>query len=89
LPTPRDEPRCRHRRHAEGGPPQAGQPEAQLAGLKLSQQLYFTKDSQGKRPFRVAPATMEESLKVLVTYGGMDAATRGKADDYFTFELLP
>jgi len=49
----------------------------------------LVKYSQGKRPFRVAPATMEESLKVLVTYGGMDAATRGKADDYFTFELLP
>jgi len=26
---------------------------------------------------------------VLVQYGGMEASTRGKADDYFTAELLP
>ena len=69
--------------------PQAGQPDAQLTSLKLSQQLYFTKETQGKRPFRAAPATIEESLNVLVNYGGMEASTRGKADDYFTAELLP
>lgn len=69
--------------------PQAGQPEAQLVSLKLSQQLYFTKETQGKRPFRAAPVTIDESLNVLVNYGGMEASTRGKADDYFTAELLP
>lgn len=69
--------------------PSAGQPEAQLESLKLSQTLYFTADSKGQRPFRVARKTIDESLDTMVKFGGIEAAQRGKAEDYFTVEFLP
>lgn len=69
--------------------PSAGQPEAQLESLKLSQTLYFTEDSKGQRPFRVARKTIDESLDTMVKFGGIEAAQRGKAEDYFTVEFLP
>lgn len=67
--------------------PDAGQPEAQLESLKLAQSLYFTAETKGGRPFKVSPRVMEQSLDVLVQYGGMDAGT--KATDYYTLEFLP
>ncbi len=69
--------------------PSAGMPEAQLESLKLSQTLYHTPETKGLRPLRVSRATIDASLDTLVKYGGMDPATRGKAEDYFTLEFLP
>jgi NitT/TauT family transport system substrate-binding protein len=69
--------------------PAAGQPEAQLESLKLSQTLYFTAETKGQKPFRVARKTIDESLDTMVKFGGIEAAQRGKADDYFTVEFLP
>jgi NitT/TauT family transport system substrate-binding protein len=69
--------------------PSAGMPEAQLESLKLSQTLYHTPDTKGMRPLRVSRATIEESLNTLVKYGGMDPASKGKPEDYFTLEFLP
>ncbi len=69
--------------------PAAAMPEANLESLKVSQTLYHTAETKGMKPFRVARATIDESLNVLVKYGGMDPAQRGKAEDYFTLEFLP
>jgi NitT/TauT family transport system substrate-binding protein len=69
--------------------PEAGVPDAQLASLKFSQQLYNTAESAGARPFRVHRKTIEESLAILTQYGGMEAARAGRPEDYFTLELLP
>lgn len=69
--------------------PGAGQPDAQLESLKLSQTLYFTAETRGQKPFRVARKTMEESLETLVKFGGLEPAQRGKVEDYYTLELLP
>ncbi len=67
--------------------PSAGQPEAQLESLKLSQTLYYTPETQGQKPFRVSAKTIDESLDTLVKYGGLEP--RGKAADYYTLEFLP
>jgi NitT/TauT family transport system substrate-binding protein len=32
---------------------------------------------------------VNESLDLLVQYGGLDAATRGKAEDWVTLDYLP
>lgn len=69
--------------------PSVGQPEAQLASLKLSQTLYFTGDVAGQRPFRVSTKTIDESLDTMVKFSGIEAAQRGNAEDYFTAEFLP
>ncbi len=69
--------------------PKAGNRDAQLAGLKLAQSLYRTPESKGDRPWRVSPKVMAASLDVLVEYGGLEAASRGKPEDYYTLEFLP
>ena len=69
--------------------PSAGQPDAQLESLKLSQTLYFTADSQGQRPFKVARKTIDETLDTMVSLKGIEAAQRGKVDDYLSLEYLP
>ncbi|MET0541361.1 MAG: ABC transporter substrate-binding protein [Variovorax sp.] len=67
--------------------PAAGQPDAQLDSLKLSQTLYFTADTRGNKPFRLGNKTIDASLDTLVKYGGLEP--RGKAEDYYTMEFLP
>jgi NitT/TauT family transport system substrate-binding protein len=67
----------------------AGKREILLAGLQATLPLYHTKHTQGQRPFRVAPADMRATLDIMVEYGGVEPAKKGKAEDYYTNELLP
>ncbi|MGB6008527.1 ABC transporter substrate-binding protein [Castellaniella sp.] len=69
--------------------PKAGVNETLLIGLKRSIELYHTKETQGQPPFRVATDNVDKSLDLLVEYGGIDAAHRGKASDYVTLDYLP
>ncbi|MFB3816213.1 MAG: ABC transporter substrate-binding protein [Candidatus Methylomirabilales bacterium] len=69
--------------------PKAGKREILLAGLQATLPLYHTRHTQGQRPFRVAPADMRATLEIMVEYGGVEAAKKGKAEDYYTNELLP
>ncbi len=69
--------------------PNAGVSETLLVGLKRSIELYHTEDTKGQRPFRVAMDNVDKSLDLLVEYGGVDAAHRGKAQDYVTLDYLP
>lgn len=69
--------------------PNAGVSETLLIGLQRSIELYHTEDTKGERPFRVAMDNVDKSLDLLVEYGGVDAADRGKAGDYVTLEYLP
>lgn len=68
--------------------PKAGVRETLITGLKLTTPLYTTAETKGGRPFRVSAKDMEESLAMLVEYGGVDKAA-GKVDDYYTNEFLP
>lgn len=69
--------------------PNAGVSETLLVGLKRSIELYHTEDTKGQRPFRVTMDNVDKSLDLLVEYGGVDAAHRGKAQDYVTLDYLP
>jgi len=67
----------------------AGQRETLLIGLKLTTPLYRTEETKSQRPFRVSMKNVNESLDLLVQYGGLDPALRGKPEDWVTNEYLP
>jgi NitT/TauT family transport system substrate-binding protein len=69
--------------------PKSGQADTMLTGLKLTTALYHTPDTKNLRPFRVSMKNIDESLDLLVQYGGMDPATRGKPEDWVTLDYLP
>ncbi len=69
--------------------PKAGQRETLLIGMKLTTPLYHTSNTTGQRPFKVSMKDVNETLDLLVQYGGMDASTRGKAEDYVNLSFLP
>lgn len=69
--------------------PKAGKRDTLIVGLKLTTPLYRTEETKGQRPFRVSMKNVEESLDLLVQYGGMDPAVRGKAQDWVTLDYLP
>jgi NitT/TauT family transport system substrate-binding protein len=69
--------------------PKSGQRATMLVGLKLTTALYHTDETKSLRPLRVSMKNVNESLDLLVQYGGMDPATRGKPEDWVTLEYLP
>lgn len=69
--------------------PKAGVPETLLVGLKRSIELYHTEETRNERPFRVTMDNVDKSLDILVEYGGVDPAHRGKPSDYVTLDYLP
>jgi NitT/TauT family transport system substrate-binding protein len=60
-----------------------------LVGMKNTAALYKGPDNPKDRPLRVGHKNMEETLALLVEYGGLDKASAGKASDYYTNEYLP
>lgn len=67
----------------------AGQRETLIIGLKLTTPLYRTDETKSLRPFRVSMKNVNESLDLLVQYGGLDPSLRGKAEDWVTNDYLP
>lgn len=67
----------------------AGQRDTLIIGLKLTTPLYRTDETKSLRPFRVSMKNVNESLDLLVQYGGLDPALRGKAEDWVTNDYLP
>jgi NitT/TauT family transport system substrate-binding protein len=69
--------------------PKAGKPETLKEQLTRTLPLFHTKYTEGKRPWRVSAEDMTMTLDLMVEYGGVDPATRGKPEDYYTNEFLP
>ena len=67
----------------------AGQRDTLIIGIKLTTPLYHTEATKGQRPLRASMKDVNESLDLLVQYGGLDPALRGKAEDWVTNEYLP
>lgn len=67
----------------------AGQRETLVIGIKLTTPLYHTAETRNMRPLRASMKDVNESLDLLVQYGGLDAASRGKAEDWVTNDFLP
>ena len=69
--------------------PKAGKPEQLREGLAQTIPLFHSKYTKGQRPWRVAAEDMKMTLDLMVEYGGVDPATKGKPEDYYTNEFLP
>jgi len=69
--------------------PKSGVKETALVGMKETARLYKGPDNPNDRPFRVGAKNMAETLQLLVEYGGLDKASAGKAEDYYTNAYLP
>ena len=57
--------------------------------MKATAGLYKGPDNPNDRPLRVGAKNMSETLALLVEYGGLEKATAGKAEDYYTNAYLP
>ena len=69
--------------------PKSGVKDTALVGMKETARLYKGPDNPNDRPFRVGAKNMGETLALLVEYGGLDKASAGKAEDYYTNAYLP
>ena len=69
--------------------PKSGVKETALIGMKNTAALYKGPDNPNDRPFKVGAKNMTETMALLVEYGGLDKASAGKAEDYYTNDYLP
>ena len=69
--------------------PKSGVKETALVGMKNTASLYKGPDNPSDRPLRVGGRNMDETLALLVEYGGLEKASAGKATDYYTNDFLP
>jgi NitT/TauT family transport system substrate-binding protein len=69
--------------------PKSGVKETALVGMKNTASLYKGPDNPKDRPLRVGAKNMDETLALLVEYGGLEKASAGKATDYYTNDFLP
>lgn len=60
-----------------------------IVGLKEAIALYHTKETAKDRPFRVTMKNVNDTLDLLVQYGGMDPNAHGKPEDFVTLDFLP
>ena len=69
--------------------PKSGVKATALVGMKNTAALYKGPDNPNDRPFKVGAKNMTETMALLVEYGGLDKASAGKAEDYYTNDYLP
>ena len=69
--------------------PKSGVKETAIDGMKATAALYKGPDNPNDKPLRVGKKNMDETLALLVEYGGLDKAQAGKAEDYYTNAYLP
>ncbi|CFB61226.1 ABC transporter substrate-binding protein [Pandoraea apista] len=67
----------------------AGKPETLAKSWEATIPLLHTASTQNLPPLRFDPKDMAATLDLMVKYGGVDGATAGKAEDYYTLEFLP
>jgi NitT/TauT family transport system substrate-binding protein len=67
----------------------AGQRDTLIVGIKLTTPLFHSAETKGLRPLRASMKDVNDSLDLLVQYGGLDASVRGKAEDWVTNDFLP
>jgi NitT/TauT family transport system substrate-binding protein len=69
--------------------PKSGVKETAVVGMQATAALYKGPDNPNDRPLRVGAKNMAETLQLLVDYGGLEQASAGKPDDYYTNAYLP
>ena len=69
--------------------PKSGVKDTLVVGLKQTTALYHAPGEPAGRPYRVSAKTMNESFQMLLNYGGLDKATAGAVESYYTNDYLP
>lgn len=69
--------------------PKAGKAETLAKSWDATIPLLHTASTQNLPPLRFDPKDMAATLDLMVKYGGVDGATAGKAEDYYSLEFLP
>jgi len=69
--------------------PKSGVKDTAVIGMKNTAALYKGPDNPNDRPLKVGAKNMAETLALLVEYGGLEKASAGKPDDYYTNAYLP
>ena len=69
--------------------PKSGVKDTALVGMKATAALYKGPDNPKDRPLRVGAKNMQETMTLLEEYGGLDKATAGKVENYYTNAYLP
>jgi NitT/TauT family transport system substrate-binding protein len=67
----------------------AGKPEILLAGWKETAPLLNSKATAGQKPFRIADQDVKDTVALLVEYGGLEPAAKGKESEFYTNAYLP
>ena len=60
--------------------PKGGKPDTMLEGFQLTMPLYRLPGANN-RPFRVGDELMQDSVDLMVDYGGLDAGGQGQDQD--------
>ena len=68
--------------------PKAGNPKTLRISFDATIPLYHTAETEKMRPFQVLMKDVTTTLDMMVQYGGIDPATRGKPEDYYTPEFV-
>ena len=68
--------------------PKAGNPKTLRVSLDATIPLYHTAETEKARPFQVQMKDVASTLDMMVQYGGIEPATRGKPEDYYTPEFV-
>jgi len=68
--------------------PKGGKPDTMQQGFELTIPLYRLRGATNG-PFRVSDQLMQESVDLMVEYGGLDPAAKDKTKTFYTNDYLP
>jgi NitT/TauT family transport system substrate-binding protein len=69
--------------------PKGGKIDTLTQGFELTIPLYRTPETKGKRPFQVTDANMNDTVNLMVEYGGLDAKAKENPKAFYTNDYLP
>src|SRR6267142_1314093 len=69
--------------------PKGGKIDTLTQGFELTVPLYRTPETKGKRPFQVTDQNMNDTVNLMVEYGGLDAKAKENPKSFYTNEYLP
>jgi NitT/TauT family transport system substrate-binding protein len=69
--------------------PKGGKIDTLTQGFELTIPFYADPGGKSSRPLRVSEQNMNDTVNVMIGYGGLDAKANGHASDFYTNEYLP
>jgi NitT/TauT family transport system substrate-binding protein len=69
--------------------PKGGKIETLTEGFELTIPFYRDPTGESKQVFRVSDKIMQESVDLMVEYGGLEAVAKEKVKTFYTNDYLP